>query len=181
MDQLKAFYSVVHQHSSLIEGPCTKTALAEMVCFLAFSNFISHGLFGRETFTAHTYIIEHFVPNLFPHTSSIDELLPDIESAAKLFDPNVLSTLSFFQSLPHNLRHFALVETASGYIGLAPIDTATGDSICVLNGSSYPVVLRRKDDHYILIGQCFVLGLMEGEAAEILDKEPDRIQHFNIL
>jgi hypothetical protein len=43
-----------------------------------------------------------------------------------------------------------------------------GDVVCVLAGHDYPVVLRRKDSHFVLIGVCSVIGLMDGEAMELV-------------
>ncbi|KAI9766959.1 MAG: hypothetical protein M1839_004667 [Geoglossum umbratile] len=43
-----------------------------------------------------------------------------------------------------------------------------GDVVCVLAGHDYPVVLRRKDSHFVLIGVCSIIGLMDGEAMELV-------------
>jgi hypothetical protein len=55
--------------------------------------------------------------------------------------------------------------------GLAPSETEANDVICILFGCSVPVVLRkqpkkgRKDpDRYKFIGECYVHGMMYGEA-----------------
>ncbi|KAF5637759.1 het-domain protein [Fusarium sp. NRRL 52700] len=52
-----------------------------------------------------------------------------------------------------------LLETQSGYIGVFPLYTATGDLVCLLNGADQPAVLRRVDNHYVLVGMCYVSGL----------------------
>jgi len=36
----------------------------------------------------------------------------------------------------------------------------------VLFGSKAPLLLRRVEDHFILIGECFVLDIMNGEVAD---------------
>lgn len=55
--------------------------------------------------------------------------------------------------------------TASGYIGLFPEHARTGDGVFVLKGCHVPVVLRsRRDDKFKFVGECYVHGIMEGEA-----------------
>jgi hypothetical protein len=60
-----------------------------------------------------------------------------------------------------NKSYFA---TAKGYMGIGPQKTRRGDLICVFPGCQVPLLLRKVDEHYVLVGECFVLGLMEGEA-----------------
>lgn len=56
--------------------------------------------------------------------------------------------------------------TNSGYIGVGPKYMRSGDEIYVLLGCPVPVVLRSVGIQYILIGQCCVYGLMDGEAID---------------
>ena len=58
-------------------------------------------------------------------------------------------------------------------LGLAPQLTKKRDLICILYGCSVPVVLRKKhagkpDEHYEFIGECYVHGIMEGEAFDLI-------------
>ena len=64
-----------------------------------------------------------------------------------------------------------LIRTAKhGFLGLAPEATQEGDIIAILYGLSVPVVLRQihgtpdGDNVFILIGECFIYGMMDGEA-----------------
>lgn len=55
--------------------------------------------------------------------------------------------------------------TAGGYIGLFPEHAKTGDSVFVLSGCHTPYVLRlRGDKKFKLVGECYVHGIMGGEA-----------------
>jgi hypothetical protein len=47
---------------------------------------------------------------------------------------------------------------------LCPRETQIADIICVLYGCSVPVVLKRQGERYKMIGECFVHGIMDGEA-----------------
>jgi hypothetical protein len=59
------------------------------------------------------------------------------------------------------MRRFFISQT--GYMGLGPPALAQGDMICILCGCNVPVLIRKEDDHHLLVGECFVWGLMDGE------------------
>ncbi|RDW59544.1 hypothetical protein BP6252_12631 [Coleophoma cylindrospora] len=69
-------------------------------------------------------------------------------------------TASFckFQSL-----HFFV--TSNGYIGYGP-ECQPDDIVSVVFGCSVPLILRPQQKGYIILGQCFVLGVMNGELLE---------------
>ena len=53
----------------------------------------------------------------------------------------------------------------NGYIGLALQYARLGDHVCVLLGCSSPMILRSiEDDHYTVVDQSYVYGLIEVEA-----------------
>lgn len=56
-------------------------------------------------------------------------------------------------------------STVGGYIGLFPEHSKTGDGFFVLSGCHVPFVLRpRGDKKFKLVGECYVHGIMGGEA-----------------
>ncbi len=57
-----------------------------------------------------------------------------------------------------------LVTTDQGYLGLAAEAVQEGDVVAILCGCSFPTVLRRAGDSFVYIGECYVDGLMNGEA-----------------
>ncbi|KIW45228.1 uncharacterized protein PV06_03630 [Exophiala oligosperma] len=63
-------------------------------------------------------------------------------------------------------RKFA--RTDSGYYVLGPEVMEETDIICVLFGGKMPFCLRPWNSHYLLVGECYVHGLMDGEAMEML-------------
>jgi hypothetical protein len=77
--------------------------------------------------------------------------------------------------LPMHLFH-----TANGYLGFGPSKVLPGDLVCVLNECGIPLLLRRVESHYILVGQCFVLGLMDGEGSQRVKNGKADIQGFEI-
>lgn len=60
-------------------------------------------------------------------------------------------------------RRFIL--TSNGYYGLAPEAAEEGDVCCIISGLRVPVILRgiNKEQHYRLVGEAFIFGLMEGQ------------------
>lgn len=69
--------------------------------------------------------------------------------------------------------------TYNGYIGTA-IAAQAGDLVVVLAGCKAPVLLRRKGSHYEHVGPCFVVGLMEGEAKQMVDRGEAKVETFEI-
>jgi hypothetical protein len=67
-----------------------------------------------------------------------------------------------------------LIWTDTGKLGLVPRNTEASDMICVLFGCSVPVILRPKDGRYIVIGECYIDGMMNGEA--VLEYEMGKYQ-----
>ncbi|KAF4982697.1 hypothetical protein FZEAL_1724 [Fusarium zealandicum] len=60
-----------------------------------------------------------------------------------------------------------IVRTKTGLIGTATWDVKEGDLVCVLYGGQTPFVLSRDENcpgKYRYVGDCYVHGLMEGEA-----------------
>jgi hypothetical protein len=51
-------------------------------------------------------------------------------------------------------------------MGLGPQELEECDVFCVLAGRSVPVLLRKENDHYVLVGECFVWELMDGESVK---------------
>jgi hypothetical protein len=81
-------------------------------------------------------------------------------------------------SLTMNRRRFFL--TGSGLVGLAPWNTEMDDIVCVLLGCRFPVVMRRKEDYYYLIGEAYVDGFMDGEAMIALKEGEYMLETFEI-
>ena len=77
-----------------------------------------------------------------------------------------------------NRRRFFLSE--AGLIGAAPWNAKEGDVICVLLGCSSPVILRREDGHYVLIGEAYIDDFMNGDAIMGLENGELVLETFEI-
>ncbi|EXJ69490.1 uncharacterized protein A1O5_07526 [Cladophialophora psammophila CBS 110553] len=75
----------------------------------------------------------------------------------------------------HNGRRLFL--GSSGCLGLAPLATRKGDHVCLLLGGDVLYVIRPAlNGRFTFVGECFVYGLMHGEAMESLPE--DRVEDF---
>jgi hypothetical protein len=50
----------------------------------------------------------------------------------------------------------------------------------VLFGGHVPFILKRKDDYYLLIGECDIESLMKGQAIERYEKGELKDQYFEL-
>ncbi|KAI4122814.1 MAG: hypothetical protein LQ338_005594, partial [Usnochroma carphineum] len=57
-----------------------------------------------------------------------------------------------------------LAKTKMGYLGLVPPEADVGDKVFILEGGKTPYVLRQKDEYWQLVGECYLHGIMYGEA-----------------
>lgn len=65
--------------------------------------------------------------------------------------------------------------TEKGYMGILPAFTYPGDWICILRGGTVPFVLRQLHDGYwMLVGECYLHGFMDGEILE--EKKAGRVR-----
>ena len=52
---------------------------------------------------------------------------------------------------------------------MGPLDVQVGGEICVLPGCNQPLVIRRVGDHHLVVGQCYVYGMMFGEVMDEME------------
>ncbi|TKA66154.1 hypothetical protein B0A55_08565 [Friedmanniomyces simplex] len=98
-----------------------------------------------------------------------DEIIDSLMSS--LFDVNdaaieILGNED--HTLAHLMTHTSLFRTTNGYIGSSSTVVQAGDLVCVLVGCPNTVVLRKVQDHYIVVEPCFVHRLMYGEVVQLV-------------
>jgi hypothetical protein len=96
-------------------------------------------------------------------------------------------TQNFHLWFETNLQVSALVEdslqkwgagkrfsrTLAGRLARVPSNALRTDLICVIHGSEVPYVVRLQEDGtYVIIGECYVHGIMHGEALQLPHYEP---------
>lgn len=78
-------------------------------------------------------------------------------------------------------RKFFLTKQHPARPGIGPAHCQVGDHICIFFGCSVPVVLRPCESKYRLIGECYVQGMMGGEALQASRASGDVRKNFQIL
>jgi len=70
---------------------------------------------------------------------------------------------------------------STGRIGLVPERAQEEDLISIFLGCSVPIILRPVGNHYALIGEAYIHGIMKGEVMEKLDKGNFKLQDFVMI
>ena len=83
---------------------------------------------------------------------------PDIDGLKFIEHEQVESRLVYIASG----RRFCL--TRSGHVGWVPLETQKGDIVGLVCGSKVPLILRPAGDTYLVVGQSYIHGIMDGEA-----------------
>ena len=99
---------------------------------------------------------------------------PDAERGVRFF-------MNFTTMMEGRMRNRCIFKTKNGYMGVGPPGMKKRDIVVVLFGCGAPVLLRKVKDGYILIGECFVQGLMDGEAIDGLKSDKLSFERFTIL
>ena len=101
---------------------------------------------------------------------------------SKLYDSSAVETdvdiaawdrANDVQGIAHGRRPFI---TNRGFIGFAPAASTIGDEICLLFEGKVLFVIRRERDFCRFVGECFVFGLMDGEAISCFDL--NKVENF---
>jgi hypothetical protein len=83
---------------------------------------------------------------------------------------NVLNYAALVNAIGVHSSGRNLCVTARGYLGYVPSGSQIGDKVCILFGSAVPFILREdKDGFFMLVGECYVHGIMDGEAMKEQD------------
>lgn len=73
-----------------------------------------------------------------------------------------------------------LAETRSGHVGYFPEHIQEGDEVFLLQGSHVPSVLRKREDHYLHVGICFVAGMTAERVQELANSGKSSVEMVEI-
>ena len=72
------------------------------------------------------------------------------------------------------------IITSGAFVGLAPHDAQEGDGIFIFLGGQVPYVVREKGGaKYQFIGECYIHGVMDGEAMKTFDGNKEILEDAN--
>ncbi|KJA17678.1 hypothetical protein HYPSUDRAFT_79586 [Hypholoma sublateritium FD-334 SS-4] len=78
----------------------------------------------------------------------------------------------FIGTIGETLNKRAFIITERGFLGLAPEMARKGDAVCIFQGGEVPFVVRPKGDgNWEFVGECYVHGIMSGEAVREAKRE----------
>jgi hypothetical protein len=100
----------------------------------------------------------------------------DVQESSEELDEQV-SVIVFEMTLGSYFSR-RLIQTKKGFIGLAHAQSRVGDCICLLSGCTIPVILRRCEGGFTIVGAGYVQGIMDGEAWE--ERQRYGISQFQI-
>lgn len=79
----------------------------------------------------------------------------------------VNNSRSFLFNMVESSNGTSFLKTVKGYAGTCPRSTKPQDLVCIFDGGPMPFILRptkQEKNCYELIGECYIHGIMDGEA-----------------
>ena len=110
---------------------------------------------------------------------SLKQLIRKSRFAPRLYNPSQVEVDASSWAM-NVLAWRRLITTNGGYLGLAPAATLPHDKICILAGCNVPLILRPRREHYEIIGECYIHGIMRGEAMQDVEEGKLRLEDIFI-
>lgn len=109
-----------------------------------------------------------------PLTSGIGDSSPrsfTMREAGEERDPSVVRASAYQHAFENAKSHRSFFVTESGLMGFGPASLEIHDKLVILFGSNWPVLIYEKDEHYSVVGTCYVQGIMDGEVVRKFEEE----------
>ena len=146
---------------SVPRNPSDLTAYYDSTVKLTVQAFIKELSNAKDNISAQTKTTTSLTQNQHSKKDPHVELVRDWEAGA--------------QNASNNRRVYL---TQNGYIGLGPKMMREGDEICVLYGGRSPFILRRRGDHYLMVGETYLhdKDIMTGGLAKAVHERRSSIR-----
>jgi hypothetical protein len=129
-----------------------------------------------------SFALYHTQLERFAGGFSWDELNPTADPARAEEITTVLEMFQYKEGTNESLVGRRFCITQSGHMGLVPGKTEVGDSVCVFTGNEVPFILRKapsvrkRRQGFLLVGESYIHGLMDGEALGLAREREIAIQ-----
>ena len=101
---------------------------------------------------------------------------PTTEKIKRMHEESFMQTAVQYAGTYLNMMHWkSFAASLDGYLASVPVSSLPGDLVCVVMGAEVPFVLRPLHGGYQLIGECYVHGLMCGEALKMTGLEVETL------
>jgi hypothetical protein len=101
-------------------------------------------------------------------------------TAGESSSSDVIQVANNIQSVTFACQGRRLAHVYEGAMALVPEEAADGDQVFVLFGGQVLYVLRPIAEHFEFIGECYIHGLMDGEALERLESGASEVRDIRI-
>lgn len=130
----------------------------------------------RITFASHYWdrLIPDFLAYMSRLTKSSLQQFPDLQLNTDDPSGDWKNYINVAHSMSYRRCFFV---TSKGYMGLGPNAMQIGDIVCVLFGCKVPFILRPMGGYYLLVGDSYIHGIMDGEAMAAVLKERTFVIH----
>lgn len=93
-------------------------------------------------------------------------------------NPDNTNGFRFERRIQSTMSGRRLITSEKGYLGIANESVRQGDYICIFLGGRMPVVIRPIGDTYHFIGECYIHGIMFGQAWDTLEFGVGSLKQF---
>lgn len=108
----------------------------------------------------------------YQHQTGLDERLRELASNGIAIKFAHSAASAFDRRLPF--------MTTQGLIAMCPLLMRPSDIVVVLFGGRTPYILRQMENHYRLVSDCYVYGLMDGEAVKMWQEGDLEVRDFEL-
>lgn len=109
-----------------------------------------------------------------------DDLVASAEGWRKWLEDGDLTHCPAYHGAIENsfvFRDYSFAWTENGYMALVPSITQLGDHIVVFPGYQMPFVIRPVHEWYMLVGMCYVHGMMRSDASILIEEFNIKFEH----
>ena len=92
--------------------------------------------------------------------------IPELRHCTPATPSHIRGAAKFKTRMIYSCLNRRMLMTNTNHIDIGPKLTRAGDVVVILYGGDYPVVLRPVGEAYRVVGECYITGVMNGEAVK---------------